>query len=318
MNKKIISAVLAGACAVSAMSTSAFAATAATNKQVTAISQVKLSATAAVASPVLNVSVPTAVAAVINPYGVSVTTKDGNVYDKGVSSVVYTIINQTESSGIQVTAIPTLTVNTVADAADKNITHNAITIATADQATAAKGWKGNEATKSAFVWLDVAENATTATYTEYVAADGSTPASGNATSKTDTKGNKTWTVQLAQLATSLEAEAAFKASTKPAETPGDILFVDVTSLKVVDTETTTTKDDGKTYYKTQANNEAPAAAVLAKLPAAPAATADANGGFTYTQFQFSGYVGGQATLWTTADKITLNVVLDIVPANVEA
>lgn len=315
MNKKIISAVLAGACAVSAMSTSAFAATAATNKQVTAISQVKLAATAGVASPVLNVSVPTAIAAVINPYGVAVTTKDGNVYDKGVSSVVYTIINQTESSGIQVTAIPTLTVNTVKDAADANLTHNAITIATADQATAAKGWKGNEDTKQAFVWLDVAENATTATYTEYVAADGSTPASGNAISKTDTKGVKTWTVQLAQLASSLEAEAAFKASTKPAETPGDILFVDVTANKVKDDDNST---DTKTVYKSVANNAAPAAAVLAKLPAAPAAAADNNGGFTYTQFQVSGYVGGQATLWTTADKITLNVVLDIVPANVEA
>lgn len=311
MNKKIISAVLAGACAVSAMSFSVSAATAA-NKTVTSISQVKLSASASVASPVLNVSVPSGIAAVINPYGVKITTKDG-VYDAGVSSPVYTIVNQTESSGIMVKATASLTVNTVKGKDDPNTTVNAIKIVDYNS-------KGLEATgdKQAAVWLDVAETPSSVKYEEYVAAKDDTPASGNAISKTDTKtGAVTWTVQIAELAGLLtDDEASFAAAKKEGEV-GDIKFTDVTVLKIKDEETTTTKDDGKTYYK----NSTPATVDSKVLALLPAATPDTEAGndatFSYTQFQVAGQVGGDATAWSSSDKIALNVVLDIVPAVVE-
>ena len=306
MNKKIISAILAGACAVSAMSFSVSAAN--TNKTQTSIGQVKLSASASVASPILNVSVPSNIAAVVNPYGVKVTTRDG-VYDAGVSSPVYTIINQTESSGIAVTATASLTVNTVKDTVDTNITKNAIQIV----AYNSKGL-GDATEKSATVWLDVGEPQTE-TYTEYVAAAGETPASGNAISKTDTKGVKTWTVQLETLDGKLDEEAAYAAPKKEGEA-GDALFTDVTVNKIKDEATTTEKSDGKTYYMNSTPPEVKPV-IIALLPAAAAAEEGGNGGFTFCQFRVAGHVGGPATLWTSSDKINLTLLLDIVPANVE-
>ena len=119
MKKKIISAILAGACAVSAMGLSVSAATAG-NKNVTSQGEVKLSATGSLLSVTINVSVPSAIAAFINPFGVEIENPNGaNYTTAGVQSIPYQIINQTTSNKIKVEATPSLTVATATSADDK-------------------------------------------------------------------------------------------------------------------------------------------------------------------------------------------------------
>ena len=109
MKKKIISAVLAGACAVSAMGLNVSAAV--TNKAVTAVGTVTLTAAGTLLTPKINVSVPSAIGAFINPYGVGIENPGSDPYTPdGVQSPIYTIMSMTSSSNVSVGVTPTITV----------------------------------------------------------------------------------------------------------------------------------------------------------------------------------------------------------------
>lgn len=117
MNKKFISAIMAGAMAISALGVSVSAADAfAPNKQENAdygtrAQSYKISA--AVTVPEMKVTLPSAVNAVINPYGVSVKINDEAVVaTNGIVSPIYTITNNSTDLGIQVTATTSATATT--------------------------------------------------------------------------------------------------------------------------------------------------------------------------------------------------------------
>lgn len=148
--KKIISAILAGACAVSVLSFSVSA----TNKGVTTVGEVKLSTSAALATPTIDVSVPSNLAAVVNPYGVSVNVKGVDYGKTGIASPIYTIISKTTTSKIKVSASASLTVPTVTDSATREKT---ATITVVDAETNAKG----DDTKKLFAYV-IAKAGTTA------------------------------------------------------------------------------------------------------------------------------------------------------------
>lgn len=117
MNKKFISAILAGAMAVSTLGISVFAADGVTpNKQEDAAYGTKAQSykvNAGVEVPEMKVTIPAVVNAVINPYGVSIKINDETVGDAGIISPVYTITNNTENLGIKVTATASATSDTV-------------------------------------------------------------------------------------------------------------------------------------------------------------------------------------------------------------
>lgn len=282
MNKKVISAILAGACAVSAMSFSVSAAT--TQKAATAGTDVKLTASVVPVVPVINVTVPSGVSAVLNPYGIAVTDKSGNKYGPdGVTSELYTIINQTTTSNVEVKVTPTVTVPTVADETKPTKgTKPSITVVTkpdqvkntsqVKQLYAAVAASGSS-DSTAIVALDAAkeEDATNAT-------------SANA----DNKGNVLPAKLTALLDTTAETEIG-------------------ASTTVVFTDATVTKDaDGGSVTPTAAQ---PQRLVVIK--------AAEEGEFTYAQFQLVGAVNTNLT-WTSSDKLSVNVILNIGPSGEDA
>ena len=93
------------------------------NKNVAALGSTNYNFTAIPVSPVINVSVPTSISVVINPYGVAVQTKSGSYDSDGVTSPVYTIRNNTQTNAISVDAEAYLTVPK-----DKNSGEPAITV----------------------------------------------------------------------------------------------------------------------------------------------------------------------------------------------
>lgn len=116
MNKKLMSSVLAGAMAVSTLSVAASAATA-TDKTVTAAGSTTFKVSATVAEAVIDVTVPSGMSAVVNPYGIEITVKGGQVYGAtGFTSPVYTIKNNTLISAVMVSVTPTITVPTASPA----------------------------------------------------------------------------------------------------------------------------------------------------------------------------------------------------------
>lgn len=135
MKKKIVSAILAGACAVSAMGLNVSAAV--TNKNVTAQGAVTLTAAGTLLTPTINVSVPSTISAFVNPYGVGIANPNGTDYTAdGVQSPTFTIISFTASSKILVKATPTVasTATVLVDDAgktQKTWTHSSIYVASA-------------------------------------------------------------------------------------------------------------------------------------------------------------------------------------------
>lgn len=260
MNKKVISAIMAGAMALSTMGVSSFAATSG-DKEVTAAGQTTFKISAAVAAPVISVTVPSNVAAVINPYGVSINIKGQTdpVGAGGVSSVTYKIVNKTTASKIKVSATPTITVPTAK--VDGETTATMTVTATAAAAEAV-----TDADKKAIYAAVVSK------------------VENNAVADGDTK------------VTNLLA-TDWATATPTATVP----FVDIT---------TTSKDDLATV---QAN----AKKGLMVLPKATAedktdpdnVVAATNG---YGVFAVTGAVSPNSD-WTTKDKVTLNLVLDIGP-----
>ena len=80
------------------------------NKGVTATGNLSYKFTALPVTPIINVTIPSSITAVINPYGIPVTTKNGNYGADGITSSVYTIRNKTETSPISVNTKLYLTV----------------------------------------------------------------------------------------------------------------------------------------------------------------------------------------------------------------
>lgn len=80
------------------------------NKGVTNVGSTNYKFTVLPVTPVINVFVPSSISAVINPYGISVVTKDGYYGADGITSQVYTIRNMTQTSAVAVRAKAYLTV----------------------------------------------------------------------------------------------------------------------------------------------------------------------------------------------------------------
>ena len=137
MNKKFLSTILAGACALSCMSFAAFAEAKFTagdqdDTEIESSGDHDLTTDAGFIAPTLSVTVPTSITAILNPYGVEVELEDGNKTGKaGITSPVYTITNNTEDFGIEVTAKTAITKVTA------KTTTNAIKVATSADAEAA-------------------------------------------------------------------------------------------------------------------------------------------------------------------------------------
>lgn len=109
MNKKIVSSILAGACALSCMSLSAFAEDAFVpvvgDTEIEQTGSTSYSFSVGFQAPAINVTLPSEIKAVLNPYGIQVEIEDvGKASTDGVTSPVYTIANNTLDFGIVVKA----------------------------------------------------------------------------------------------------------------------------------------------------------------------------------------------------------------------
>lgn len=314
MNKKIVSAVLAGACAVSAMGFSVSAATAG-NKSYTSASSVKLSASASIVTAEINVSVPSSISAVINPYGVPIENK-GDVYAAGVASPIYSIVNQSKVSNILINATASVTVPTVKQTrvtgtnatTGKDITETYFTpvIDVAIEAPGDDEWTpGIGDDLKAFIYLHAVNNGEQVAY-QFEDIDEVTSTQITSISY-NTK--NTLTTKYTDVVVDLPASKA-NATTNAKGTVG----VDVSALEnQIDLDELEFSDgdivfvDATDYKDSQIpNNEAVAYPFIALAAAG-------EDSFTYAQFVVAGDVSGA---WTN-QKLTLNVALDIMPTAYE-
>lgn len=147
MNKKFISSVLAGACALSMTSIATFAAdTAISDLGSDGAATQQVTFTSTTAMPTLKVTVPTTADVVINPYKIAVTTPIAG--NDTIMSPEYEIKNESDC-GIAVSATVKATPGGAA-------------------AMATSALKGTETTKSVFMYLETTDTADTY-YGEYVA-----------------------------------------------------------------------------------------------------------------------------------------------------
>ena len=261
MNKKVISSVLAGAMALSTLGVSAFAA----DKTVKTAGATTYKVAATLAAPEINVTLPGAISAVVNPYGVSFEMKGQTYGAQGLTSGLYTIKNNTTASAVQVNVTATLTVPTTksGSGADATITPNiaVLTKAASDYA------KLKEKSIYAVIAGDVGTN--------------------------------------------------LPVSTKDDAIPALTLFGDDAGENVAPVPFV----DDTLVTKTNPSTAKPA--LLMTIPKATKAVAEsaegANDGveatFGYGQFQIGGDITpNSVAVWTSADKINFNIVLDIGPA----
>ena len=263
MNKKVISSVLAGVMALSTLGTSVFAAT--TDKQIKTAGATTYKVAATLAAPEINVTIPGAVSAVVNPYGVSFEMKGVQYGAQGVTSGLYTIKNNTTASAVSVNVTPTLTVPTKSEKDSEGKTVKTPTIAVVDDGSKigdenAKD-KG-EATKSIYAII-----------------------AGAVGSNTDVdKAPKD--LKLFKIKEDDELAASLKSAVFEDATTDDKNAVHTTTTLLVIPKATSTTADGKV--------------TITK--------------YGYGQFQLGGEVTDTAkTPWTSADKININLVLDIGP-----
>lgn len=80
------------------------------NKNISLAGAANYTFTASLAVPAINVTVPSSISAVINPYGVAIKTNGGSYSADGVTSPLYTIRNKTETSAVAIRATTYLTV----------------------------------------------------------------------------------------------------------------------------------------------------------------------------------------------------------------
>ena len=132
--RKIISAIIAGACAISALAIPAAAAGAATSAQSaahTGIEEITYSTGAKIISPALNVVLPTdaAIVAYLNPYNLDA--KDGQKISGGIASPTYKVRNLGGESGVKLTItkakIDVGTTGASVEAADSGVAAEAAT-----------------------------------------------------------------------------------------------------------------------------------------------------------------------------------------------
>ena len=285
--KKIIAAVLASACAVSAM---AISASATTLKAVTAAGEVKLTASAGVATPAIDVSVPSTIAAVVNPYGVPVTVNKVTYGAEGLASPLYTIVNRTTTSAVKVTATASVTVPTTVHNTtdDKSVTPNIKVVDSKDGVKS--GETDNKAGDKFLYAYVVGSKSVSAT----IAVEGATP---NATK--NTSGVITFDPTLLKAQITAPEDGLLEA----AENKGEVVkFVDLTATKGTDGQLNNTN-----VAKPQT------LIVLGK-----ATIADTTGKLAvgdkvcYGQFQIGGKVNDDV-VWGTADKINVNLILNLTP-----
>lgn len=336
MNKKIVSAILAGACAVSAMSFSVSAAGTASNKAATAGTDVKLSASMVPVVPVIDVTVPSAISAVLNPYGIAVKDKAGIKYGAdGVTSALYTIVNKTDTSAVAVKVVPTISFPTqvIANNTDKE-TEATIALKTADEMKTLLETNKTEAAKQDGT-VDTKKSLSIA-----IAASGSseptaiinvdtakkillkgTPEKDQKEENTYTANATNGTVDPASLDALLDlsSEDVTKNGVQaPAGSDSkDLLytFTDVTSLKKM--VTPEGADKAKlTAVPTNATPDYVTMLVLGAAEPEKREEEDKDVYFTYGQFQLTGALNTYAT-WTSSDKISVNVVLNIAPSGDE-
>lgn len=274
MNKKVVSSILAGAMALTTMGTSVFAVTAG-DKEVTAAGQTTFKISAAVAAPVISVTIPSNVSAVINPYGVSIQIKGqaDPVGAGGVSSVNYKIVNKTTTSKIKVKATPTITIPTYKDTANG----------------------GKVTAKMDFVAsIAAAEGATDHTkkaiYAEVVSKVLATAAEENDAAVT------------ALLATDLTGA-----------TGSGVKNVPFTNITVAEVGGVADKDAAAAATAATKTELMVLPQATAEVPESAAGAGDGVAAtYGYGIFAVTGGVDAEAD-WTTSDKVALNLVLDLGP-----
>ena len=235
----------------------------------------KVSAT--LAAPEINVTLPGTVAAVVNPYGVSFEMKGQTYGAQGVTSPTYTIVNNTTASAVSVVATATLTVPTTGTGDAKAPT---IKVTATESDIATENAKATGAVKT--IYAAVKGAAPTAA----VAADalpGATKSDGKVVPNL---------ILFPENDSQTEVEGAVAVpfvdatlSTKDAPITGT-----PTTLMVIPKATKVVYESDGTTVKTPAK-------------------------VGYGQFQMGGSVTDtKKTPWTSADKIAINLVLDIGPA----
>lgn len=140
MNKKFISSVLAGACALSMTSIAAFAAdeTAVASEWGTDGNFVQpVTVDSSIKTPTLKVTVPTSATVIVNPYKIAVTL-GGDTLDDTIISPEYEIKNESDCG---------VTVTVTAGAKVKDATNKDVTIS-------AKPLKGTETKKTTFMYVE--------------------------------------------------------------------------------------------------------------------------------------------------------------------
>ena len=279
--KKIIATVLASACAVSALAISASAA----SKAVTAAGEVKLTANAGVATPAIDVSVPSTIAAVINPYGVPVTVNKVTYGAEGLTSPLYTIVNRTSSSNIKVSVTASVVVpTTTVDA--QNTVQSIKVVGSKD------GVKTDDTNKYLYAYV-VGSKAAEITLDD-------TAETGNCTISATGVLNYTGTYT-----------DKLKAATEEGKLMED--DTDNVSNKVVFTDVTPIKTASATAVPANTANPQTLVVLRKATHVVPTATTWAKGDkISYCQFQIGGKVNGNV-VWGAADKITVNMALNLAP-----
>ena len=290
--RKVISAILAGACALSAMSFSATAATAG-DKTLTAAGATTFKISSTVVTPTISVSIPSSVSAVINPYGVAVSDKNGSYGAEGVTSPIYKIRNFTTTSGVAVQVTPSLTTSTTKNASDSTkldptfdvVAKGTITNATEDKSLAVwvEAIKGSEL---AYVAKDAKE---TSDDKEFTAFNDAAEKTAVETSANWTTTNKAGTAPFKDLTVTDKSKDATAPKLEPADS------VEITALPAA-----------TAYVAADAGATPPVTEVKSK--------------YGFAAFRINGEStpmsvdGG----WTTSDKLTLNLVLNIYPTDYAA
>lgn len=309
MKKKLISAVLAGACAVSAMTISSYAVDdeldIETEPDTEAGSDIEsgpeinplpggfpnivfpdfngnvsvsgdggimtLAASAGVITATITVTVPSSITAVINPYNVDVKDKSNVTHNAdGVTSPLYTIINKSKSNRVEVTAKATLTVPTERIPGSAKATRPTISVETS---------KDNVKTDNTHsLYAEVAFSGSSAS-TPIVAAGSSGNVNASSTGVIDT----TKLTPLLDMSRNVTGQTAV----------GKLPFTDMTSVK---------NDSG--VSSTVGVQPDYTSVVVIDCPD--------EGEFTYAQFQLTGAVNTNAK-WTSKNKVAVTLILKIDP-----
>lgn len=234
----------------------------------------KVSAT--LAAPEINVTLPGTVAAVVNPYGVSFEMKGQTYGAQGVTSPTYTIVNNTTASAVSVTATATLTVPTTGTGDAKAPT---IKVTANESDIGTENAKETGAVKTIYACVKGAAGSAVTTDKLPGAKDS---AGKVAPDLILFPANDTQT-EVEGAETLVFTDATLSTTAAPIKgTPKTLMVIPKATKVVYETDGTTVKTPAKVGYG---------------------------------QFAMGGSVTDtKKTPWTSADKIAINLVLDIGPA----